>query len=192
MKVVSVFGSPRKKGNTAKVLGWVEEELVNQGHEVDRIDVTAYKVNGCLGCYTCQEKPDEPGCPQKDDVVELLNRMIDADAIIYASPLYCWSWTAQIKPIIDRHFCLVTEAGTPKWKSLIAGKPTALVMTSAGPVEGNADILIKQFESLADFAKAKVVDRLAVPLCSTPDAIPDNVKQQAAKLAGDLVKHVQG
>jgi multimeric flavodoxin WrbA len=192
MKVVSVFGSPHKKGNTATVLGWVEEELINQGHDVDRINVTEYKVNGCLGCYTCHKKPDEPGCPQKNVAVEILNRMIDADAIIYASPMFCWSWAGQIKPLIDRHFCLVTDAGTPKWKSLITGKPTALVMTSAGPVKGNADMLIKQFDSLAGFAKASVVDRLAVPLCTTPDAIPDNVKQQEAKLAGDLANHGQG
>jgi multimeric flavodoxin WrbA len=188
MKVVSIFGSPQKKGNTATVLGWVEEALVNQGHEVDRINVTQYKVNGCLGCYKCQEKPDEPGCVQKDDALELLNRMIDADAIVYASPLYCWSWTGQIKPLIDRHFCLVTDAGTPKWKSLIAGKPTALVMTCAGPVEENADILVKQFDSLVDYGRARVVDHLVVPLCTSPDALPVNVKEQAAKLAGDLAR----
>ena len=192
MKVVSVFGSPHKKGNTAKVLGWVEEELINQGHEVDRIDVTEYTVNGCLGCYTCQNKPEEPGCPQKDDAVELLTRMIDADAIIYASPLFCWSWSGQIKPLIDRHFCLVTDAGTAKWTSLIEGKPTALVMTAAGPVKGNADILVKQFDSLADYAKVSVVDRLVVPLCTTPDAIPDDIKQHAASLAGELAHHVEG
>jgi NAD(P)H-dependent FMN reductase len=188
MKVVSVFGSPRKKGNTAKVLTWVEEALVDQGHEVDRINVTKYKVNGCVACYTCQSEPDRPGCPQKDDALEIFNQMIDADAIIYASPLFCWSWTAQIKPLIDRHFCLVTEAGGPAWKSLLEEKRIGLVMTAAGPMEENADVLVKQFDALVDYAKARVADHLVVPFCTTPDALGDEAKQQAVKFAETLVK----
>jgi len=38
-KVLSLFGGPRKRGNTATVLGCIEEELRNKGHEVDRVDV---------------------------------------------------------------------------------------------------------------------------------------------------------
>jgi multimeric flavodoxin WrbA len=186
MKVVSVFGSPRKKGNTATVLNLVEEELRAQGHEVDRIDITKHKVNGCIECYTCQAKPDEPGCPQKDDLLELFQRVIDSDAVIYASPMFCWSWTAQLKPFIDRHFCLVTDAGAPKWKSLIDGKKMALLMTAAGPMEGNGDLLVKQFDGLVEYAKAQLAGHLTVPLCTTPAAIGDDVKQQAVQFARSL------
>ena len=188
MKFLTVFGSPRKKGNTATVLNWVVDELKAQGHEVDQVNISDYQVNGCLECYTCQTKPDEPGCPQKDDALGLFQRVIDADALIYASPLFCWSWTAQLKPFIDRHFCLVTNAGTPKWKSLIDGKKVALVMTAAGPMEGNGDLLVKQFEGLAEFGKAQVAGRLTVPLCTTPDAIGDDARQQAVQFARNLSK----
>ena len=188
MKVVSLFGSPRKKGNTARVLGWVEEALVSQGHEVSRINVTQHKVNGCVACYTCQSEPDRPGCPQEDDALEIFDQLFEADAVIYASPLFCWSWTAQIKSLIDRHFCLVTDAGGPKWKSLLEDKPVALVMTAAGPLEENADVLVKQFDALAQYAKAKIVDHLVVPFCTTPDAIGDDTREQAVKFAENLVK----
>jgi multimeric flavodoxin WrbA len=186
VNIVSVFGSPRKKGNTAAVLNWVEEELRSQGHEVDRINIKDHAINGCIECYVCQTKPDEPGCPQKDDLLDVMSRVIDADVVIYASPMFCWSWTAQIKPFIDRHFCLVTDSGSPQWKSLIEGKKAALVMTLGGPMEGNGDLLVKQFEGLVEYGKAVVAGMLTVPFCSTPEAIGGDVKEQAVTFAQEL------
>ena len=132
MKILTILGSPRKKGNTDKVLTMFEDNVA-ENHDVERINITQYKVGGCLGCYTCKEKKDEPGCVQEDDALTILDKMIQADAIVYATPLYCWSFTSQIKPLIDRHFCLVSGEGTPDYDSLIAGKPAALLVTCAGP-----------------------------------------------------------
>lgn len=188
MKIVSLLGSPRPAGNTAKVLGWVEEELQKRGHQVQRVNVVEHMVNGCLECYVCQENPEEPGCPQQDDAVGIFNRLIAADAIIYASPLFSWSWTAQMKALIDRHFCLLSETNTENPKSLIDGKRLALVMTAQGPIEGNADLLVRQFDCQAQYCKASVVEHLVVPLCTTPDAISDDVRQQAAAMAAALVR----
>jgi multimeric flavodoxin WrbA len=187
MKIVSLFGSPRKKGNTATVLGWVEEELRAAGHEVARINMTDHAINGCLECYQCQKTANEPGCPQKDDALPIFGRMMEADAVIYASPLFCWSWSGQIKLLIDRHFCLVKDAGTHKWSSLLQGKPTALVMTSAGGMQANAELLVQQYRNLAEYARAVVKGTLVVSYCTVPDAIPAEVRVQAASLARDLV-----
>jgi multimeric flavodoxin WrbA len=186
MKIVSILGSPRKKGNTATVLGWVEDELKARGHEVDRVTMADHDVNGCKECYTCQKKPGELACPQKDDGVEIFRRMIAADAILYASPLFCWSWSSQIKTLIDRHFCLVTGAGTSSWSSLIDDKGVAVLITSAGPREDNSGLLLDQFTKLAGYTRARVLDSLLVPLCTDPDAIPVEVKDQAVKLAQKL------
>jgi multimeric flavodoxin WrbA len=185
VKIISIFGSPRKKGNTAKVLSMFEDE-VNKHHEVERIDVNRHKVGGCLGCYKCQEKLDEPGCVQKDDAVAIFEKMIEADAIVYASPLYCWSFSSQIKPIIDRHFCLVTSYGTPEHNSLIGGKRAALLMTCAGPIEGNCDAIQSIFGAYCEYAKMTTMGNFILPLCTTPDAIG----AEGAKLAGDLAKAV--
>ncbi len=191
MKIVSLLGSPRTKGNTAKVLGWVEEGLHNEGHRVDRINVVDHVVNGCLECYACREKSEEPGCPQQDDAVGILERMMAADVIIYASPLFSWSWPAQMKALIDRHFCLFADIDTENPRSLIDGKRMALVMTAKGPVEGNADLLVRQFDCLAQYAKATLTEHLVVPLCTTPDAISDEIRRQAVALAEALVEHNQ-
>ena len=188
MKITSVLGSPRpKKGNTAKVLGWVEEELRAKGHNVDRINIIDKKVNGCKECYTCQGIPDEPGCPQKDDAKEIFEQIIASDIILMASPLFCWGFSSQIKPLIDRYFCLVTGYGTPKWKSLIEGKRAGLLVTCAGPIEENADLIVQMYQRLMEYAKIGTAESLVIPFTTTPEAMGDEIKGQAVKFAHKLL-----
>ena len=61
MKIITILGSPKKKGNTATVLSMFEDK-VGKNHEVERININQYNVGGCLGCYKCQERKGEPGC----------------------------------------------------------------------------------------------------------------------------------
>lgn len=187
MKVLTILGSPRKKGNTATVLSWVEEELKSLGHDVERIAATAYDVKGCLGCYLCQKKLDEPGCVQKDDAIQIFEKMIKSDAIVYSSPLYCWSWSGQIKPLIDRHFCLVKNAYADGWASLIEGKKTALVTTSGGGLEHNAELLVMGFENLVSYCKCRPAGVLHVGFAQNPKDLGDDVKNRAAQLARGLI-----
>jgi len=186
MRIVTILGSPRKKGNTATVLGWVEDELKRLGHKVDRIDIVKHEVKGCIGCYKCQKTLDKPGCVHKDDALQLFGRMIAADAIIYSSPLYCWSWTGQIKPLIDRHFCLVKNAYADGWSSLLEGKKAALVTTSGGGLENNAELLVKAYENLLGYCKCRPAGVLHVGFAQTPKQLGEDVKAQAAKLAQDI------
>ncbi len=182
MKIVTILGSPKKKGNTATALSLFEERIAKD-HEVERIHITKYKVGGCLGCYTCLENKDEPGCVQKDDALLIFDKMIQADAIVYASPLYCWSFTAQMKPLIDRHVCLVSDYGTPEHDSLISGKPTALLVTCAGPIEANCDAIQHIFTGLSDYTRTAPKGNFILPFCTTPDAIGDEGGALAANLA---------
>lgn len=183
MQVASVLGSPRKKGNTNRVLTWVEEALHAQGHRFDRINIVDYKINGCKGCYTCEQFTDKPGCPQEDDALEVLGRLMAADAIVYASPVYMWGPTSQIKAIVDRHCCLVTGFGTPQWDSLLKGKLTALVITCADEAETNADLMMEMFKRFAGYLQSTHTGALVIPLTTTPDAMGDDVREQAVSFA---------
>jgi len=109
MKITILQGSARKKGNTARVLTWVEEELIDLGHDVDSIYLHSKNLKGCLGCGKCKEKPDTIGCVQRDDVPEILGKMINSQLVIFSSPLYFWGFSAQIKAIIDRTYGLYTN-----------------------------------------------------------------------------------
>ncbi len=182
MKVLGLNGSPRKKGNTAKVLSMFEDK-VKANHEIEIINISKYKIGGCLGCYKCQEKIDEPGCVQKDDASIIFDKLIQADAIVYASPLYVWSFTSQIKPLIDRHFCLVTGYGAPEHASLISGKPAALLVTCMGPIEGNCDAIQHIFNGFCEYAKLAPKGNFILPFCSTPDKIGTDGEELAENLA---------
>jgi len=164
------------------------EGKVEDNHEVERIHVAKYNVGGCLGCYKCQESKDGPGCVQKDDASAIFDKMIQADAIVYASPLYCWSFTSQMKPLIDRHFCLVTGAGTSDHNSLISGKQAALLVTCAGPIEGNCDAIQGIFTGFTDYAKLMAKGKFILPFCTTPDDIGD----EGVRLAENLSKAFTG
>ena len=189
MKVLCILGSARKRGNTAAVLGWVEGELRANGHEVERVDVASKDVRGCIGCMRCKQDPDELFCPIADDAQDIFRRMIESDAVIYATPLYCWGFSAQLKLLIDRHICLVTGYEDPATaKSLVAGKRMALLVTceeSAG--EGNTDTLSTIFGRLMEYLQAGSVAELIIPDCTEPDALGDEQEQQARALAAQVV-----
>ena len=187
MNIVTILGSPKKSGNTAKVLSMFEEK-VGTAHTVERIHITQHNVGGCLGCYKCHEKKDEPGCVQKDDALGIFEKMIKADAIVYASPLYCWSFSSQIKPLIDRHVCLVSDYGTPEHDSLISGKPVALLVTCAGPIEENCDAIQGIFAGITAYGKVASKGSFILPFCTTPDAIGD----EGAELAANLAEAITG
>lgn len=187
MKVTTILGSPRKKGNTNRVLKWVEEELGGLDHQTARINVVDFKINGCKGCFMCKKVPDSHGCPQKDDAGEILNRLIASDAIVYASPNYMWSLTAQMKALIDRHCSMVIGFGTPDWISLLEGKRVALVVTCEDAVENNCELMLDTFQRFSGYLKSRYAGALVIPHTSTPDALGREAQEQAEAFARKIV-----
>lgn len=186
MKVITLLGSPKKKGNTAKVLGWCEEALMERGHEVERVNLAGLDVRGCLGCGVCKKSSDKIGCVQKDDVPALFGRMMASDAVIYASPVYFWDFSSQMKTLMDRHCSLVTDFGGPNHASLLENKRTALLMTCEDQVENNADLVQELFDRFNDYLKCTVVGKYVTPFCTTPDVLGAEARATAVKIALDI------
>ena len=185
MKILTILGSPKKHGNTATVLKQFED-LVAPAHQVERINITDYNINGCLGCNVCQDNMDEPGCVQKDDALEILNRILAADVVVYATPLYAWSFSAQMKTLLDRHYCLVKSKDHQIIHTLGAGKPTALLVTCAGPVEQNADLIQEIFDRMMAYCSCHVIGKYVVPFCTTPDELGAKGATFAREMARDI------
>jgi len=169
------------------VLAWAEEELQNLGHEVDRVNVVDYQVNGCLGCMRCQMIQDEPGCAQKDDMPAIFDKIMAADVIIFASGLFTWSVPGQFKSVLDRMFCAIKGYGTPDYRSLIQDKKGVVIATCGGPVEGNADLLLEMYKRISVLAKMPPMSELVVPFCMTPDNIGEEVQIQVKDLVQEIV-----
>jgi len=186
MKVLSLFGGPRKQGNTATVVNWVEEELRRSGHEVERVDVADRSIGGCTGCWACAEVVDAPGCVIDDDAQPIFDKMIAADAILFASPLYTWGFAGQIKPFIDRCVCLVTGYGGPNYNSLIGSKRSGLIVTCGGTIEDNANLIQGIYKHIVDYYGLVSVAELIIPNCTEPEQLSEDVKNQAKEFAQKL------
>jgi len=187
MKVVSLLGSPRKKGNTAKVLTWTEEELLNLGHHVERVNVIDYQINGCLECMHCQQVPDEPGCAQRDDIPAIFDKVLAADVLIFASGLFSWSIPGQFKLLLDRFFCLLKGYGTPDYESLIQDKKGVVLVTCGGPKEGNTDLVLEMYQRTSALAKMPPMKELVIPFCISPDTLDEETKLQVKNLVQEMV-----
>lgn len=99
-KVLILSGSPRKGGNSDILCQQFAKGAAEAGNEVEIVRVADKKIAPCKACYYCRTHEGE--CAIKDDMAEVLQKMIDADVIVLASPVYFYSVDAQLKAVIDR------------------------------------------------------------------------------------------
>ena len=99
-KVLILSGSPRKGGNSDILCDEFLRGAQDAGHKAEKIRVAEKKVTPCSGCYYCSTHGG--ACVHKDDMADILQKMIDADVIALASPVYFYSISAQLKAVIDR------------------------------------------------------------------------------------------
>lgn len=99
-KILILSGSPRKGGNSDTLCNQFMQGAHDAGHDVEKIWVQGRKVASCLACYYCKDHAGE--CAIKDDMTDILSKMLAADVIVLASPVYFYSISAQLKAVIDR------------------------------------------------------------------------------------------
>lgn len=103
MKILTIIGSPRKKGNTWRIAERVKEKLLemDKGIEYETLFLSEYDLKMCTGCFSCFAGGKEK-CPLKDDHAILEAKMLEADGIIFAAPTYAMGVPALMKNFIDR------------------------------------------------------------------------------------------
>jgi multimeric flavodoxin WrbA len=102
MKVVAFNGSPRKDGNTETLIRHVLAELEKEGIETETVHVGGKSIHGCIACGKCFENKDKKCVIDKDIVNNCIEKMLEADGIILASPTYFADLTPELKALIDR------------------------------------------------------------------------------------------
>ncbi len=102
MKVVAFNGSARKDGNTAILVRQVFAELEAEGIETEMVQLAGQTIRGCTACGQCGKNKNQR-CVVKGDIVNAcIAKMVEADGIILASPVYFADITAEMKALIDR------------------------------------------------------------------------------------------
>jgi multimeric flavodoxin WrbA len=100
IKVLAFAGSPRRGGNSETLLDWVLEAMGSEeGVRIEKFALVEANVNPCRGCNACETLNR---CVQRDGMDMLHDRIIGADAIVLAAPIFCMGINAQTKALIDR------------------------------------------------------------------------------------------
>ena len=118
-KVVVITGSPRKNGNSFAMADAFINAAQAKGHSVTRFDAALQKLGGCHACATCYKTGK--ACSFDDDFNKIAPSILEADVIVFVTPVYWYSYPAQIKSVIDRlySFCVAGKD--------IANKECALI-----------------------------------------------------------------
>ncbi len=143
-KILILSGSPRKNGNSDILCDEFMRGALEAGNEVEKIRVAEKSIGYCRACYACRETGV---CAIKDDMAEVLQRMIDADVIVLASPVYFYSIDAQLKAVIDR-----TVA---RWLE-VKNKELYYIVTAADGENAAAETTLQCFRGYADCIEGAV------------------------------------
>lgn len=100
MKILAIAGSPRRHGNSETLLDWLLDTMQREPDTVvEKVVLAEAGVNPCRGCNACETLNK---CVQRDGMDMLHDKLIEADAIVLAAPIFCMGICAQVKALIDR------------------------------------------------------------------------------------------
>ena len=100
MKITILNGSPRHNGNTQIMADTFARAAEEKGHKVTVLNIAGMNIRGCLACKYCYSHNGK--CVQDDDMKNVLAELSDTDMVVFASPIYWFDITAQLKTVIDR------------------------------------------------------------------------------------------
>jgi multimeric flavodoxin WrbA len=126
--------SPRKGGNSDLLCDQFTRGAQETGHHAEKIFLKDKKINYCTGCGTCLN--GKKSCPQKDDMAEVLEKMIAADVIVMATPVYFYTMCGRMKTLIDRTCARYTE---------ISNKDFYFIVTAAVNSEQAMERTLEEF-----------------------------------------------
>lgn len=137
MTVIGVNGSPRKKWNTATLLGKALEGAASRGAETELVHLYDLDFQGCISCFACKLRGGKSygRCAVQDDLAPVLDAIADADALVLGSPIYFGNVTGEMRSFLERllfPYLVYTNPPSSLFERKLA---TAFVYTMNAPEE---------------------------------------------------------
>lgn len=132
MNVVAFNGSPRTDGNTALLVKVVFDQLHEHGIETERVDICPAHPRGCTACMGCFKNRDGKCVVTTDPMNEWIEKMVEAEGIILASPTYFANCSSEMKALVDRAG-LVAKANDDLLKHKVGAAVVAVRRAGALP-----------------------------------------------------------
>lgn len=140
MKILVLNGSPHLNGATSDMVNAFAQGAKEAGHEVEIINVAHKNIHGCMACEYCREK-EQGICCQKDDMQAIYPEILSSDMVVFASPIYYFTLSAQLQAAIHRTYSIDIPKNVKK---------VALIMSSGSPfVYGPA--IAQYFQSIVEY-----------------------------------------
>ena len=177
MDILVLTGSPRRNGNSAHLAEQFIKGAQESGHNVFRFDCAMHDVHPCRACNACGM--DGP-CVLKDDFGIIRQRIIDADMVVFATPMYYFGISAQMKRVIDRFYAI---NGRIKGHA----KKAAFIMTYADTSTKEAEPMLMHYRTLMDYLGWQSVGEVVAPGVWTEGSVKDT---KYAEQAYELGKRV--
>ncbi len=126
MKVIAINGSPRKSWNTAALLRKALEGAESAGAETELVHLYDLNYQGCTSCFACKRKnsPFIGHCAIKDNLTDVLERILDCDALLLGSPIYFGNLTGEMLSFLER-FLFSNIAYEKDHRTVFQGKLTS-------------------------------------------------------------------
>lgn len=145
-KVLIISTSPRKGGNSDTLAEEFAKGAREAGHDVGKIGLWDKTIGFCRGCLACQKTKR---CVIRDDADTIAQKMLTADVIVFATPIYYYEMSGQMKTMLDR--------ANPLYPADYAFRDIYLLATAADTEEGAIDGAVKGLEDwIACFEKARL------------------------------------
>ncbi len=158
MNILILQGSPNQNGSTAILSHAFADGAREAGHSIHIVDVAHANIHPCTGCVACGY---EGPCVQKDGMETLRAQILDADMLVFATPLYYYGMTAQLKAVIDR-FCAFNSSLHAKHLA------TALLAVAWNSSDWTFDALDAHYKTLVRYCGFQDKGEILGYGCGTP------------------------
>lgn len=172
MKVLSIIGSPIKNGTTEKLVDELHKGIISKHNyaDISKIFLQGQHIEPCIACNCCQKTLDSR-CVIQDDMLDNYSRLISADVLVFATPIYWWNVSAQLKLFIDRMYALLKDDDVSNFE----GKKVILIMTYQGERPNSGPKIVEKiFEDMCKYLKMNLVISLGV---CTGDSIKGEIEE---------------
>ena len=174
--IIVLMGSPRRNGNTAKLVEAFLSGVNTENCTAEVIDVATKNIHGCIGCNHCY-RDEQHSCVFKDDMTAIYERLAQADTIAIATPVYFYNISSQFKAVVDRLHNPI--------RNTFRVKRLALLSVCADTIPTVFDSILVMYRSVLDYFKLKDAGIVTVNGVSNPGDIAGNPALDKARELGE-------
>ena len=181
MKTTVLFGSPRKHGNTQALVDAFARVLREKRHEVNILYLNELNIGPCRGCLACLKKGE---CRIKDDDMTKVRREIrEADVLVYATPIYWFAPSGQLKVVMDRSMAFLDA----DYNSRVRGKKVVTLVSSADAAHETCRPTLDIFERTFDLLGMKYASHVEALGCMEKGKVSHEALEDARRAAESVL-----